>query len=178
MILFSELARGWKIKFMWSVLHLYSLAIILYNQKVLQPKGPSVLNYDIWKQPTGHPSLTKSERLHANTQTHAHTQYSFVFLQGYSDDGPWLLRRSAQLGIACSADLLASYIIAAMCCITACIPKLGATMEKHPVWNAFFFFFKLQWSMIPRSWFCKTCAIVCHFIFWEERDEIWVPRML
>lgn len=33
MILFSELARGWKIKFMWSVLHLYSLAIILYNQK-------------------------------------------------------------------------------------------------------------------------------------------------
>lgn len=58
---------------MWSLLHLYSLAIILYNQKVLQPKGPSVLNYDIWKQPTGHPSLTKSERLHANTQTYTHT---------------------------------------------------------------------------------------------------------
>lgn len=73
MILFSELALGWKLKFMWSFLHLYSLAIILYNQKVLQPKGPSVLNYDIWKEPTGHPSLTKSERLHANTQTHAHT---------------------------------------------------------------------------------------------------------
>lgn len=60
---------------MWSILHLYSLVIILYNQKVLPPKGPSALNYDIWKQPTGHPSLTKSERLHANTQTHsrAHT---------------------------------------------------------------------------------------------------------
>lgn len=88
MILFSELALGWKLKFMWSFLHLYSLAIILYNQKVLQPKGPSVLNYDIWKEPTGHPSLTKSERLHANTQTHAHTDthtlqaIQFHFLTG------------------------------------------------------------------------------------------------
>lgn len=174
-ILFSQPALGWRVGFMWSFLHLYSLVIILYNQKVLQPKGPSVLNYDIWKQPTGHPSLTKSERLHANTDsrtyTHTHTlckQYSFVFLHGYSDDGPWLLRRSAQLGIACSADLLASYVIAAMCCITACRPTLGLPWNSilFEITSFFFFFFLLQWSMIPWSWFCETCAILCHFIFW------------